>query len=102
MGLIKTINTKIQSAVAKKVPTADEAYSQALFNASSIEEVIKFEKECIIDKIQDAIMHKQTHVFYVPTDQLDYSSIEEELKEKGYNVIKYNDPFDYWIINWNH
>lgn len=30
MGLIKTINTKIQSAVAKKVPTADEAYSQAL------------------------------------------------------------------------
>lgn len=46
-------------------------------------------------------MHKQTHVFYVPTDKLDYSSIEEELKEKGYNIIKYNDPFDYWIINWN-
>lgn len=101
MRLIKTIKAKIQSAVAKKVPTADEAYSQALFSASSIEEVIKFEKECIIDKIQDAIMHKQTHVFYVPTDKLDYSSIEEELKEKGYNIIKYNDPFDYWIINWN-
>lgn len=101
MGLIKTINTKIQSAVAKKVPTADEAYSQALFSASSMEEVIKFEKECIIDKIQDAVLHKQTHIFYVPTDHLDYSSIEGELKENGYNIIKYNDPFNYWIINWN-
>jgi len=101
MRLIKTINAKIQSAVAKKVPTADEAYSQAIFSASSIEEVIKFEKECIADKIQNAVLQKQTHIFYTPVDQLDYSSIEGELKEKGYNIIKYNDPFDYWIINWN-
>lgn len=100
MEFIKSLNNKIQSAVAKKVLTAEEAYSQAIFSVSSMDEVIKFEKSCIIDKIQDAIMHKQTHIFYVPTDKLDYTSIKEELKEKDIIFLELTDPFNYWIISW--
>ena len=85
---------------SKELPTASSAWALSNFNIKNREDVIKFEKENIIDKIRDSIYNRKDYCFYFLDELIDYTEIEEYLISLGYKIAKGTEPFNYWIIYW--
>ena len=100
MNLVSKLNKKVEELTKKEFPTAEEAWSQSNYGRKSLEEVQKFEEDCLYDAIQDAINSKENYCFYALNPSINYENIKLDLSSHGYGIFEYDQPFKYWVITW--